>query len=94
MGDPLGFSGPFRELVFGVGDPLGFSRTIPRVSFRRWLNRDRAGKPRLAYKFGWRQVIESRVRPALVVVPPPILYDRFGLFQRFKPMQVQALVAE
>ena len=31
--DPLGFSGPFRELVFGVGDPLGFSGPFRELVF-------------------------------------------------------------
>ena len=33
LSDPLGFSGPFRELVFGVGDPLGFSGPFRELVF-------------------------------------------------------------
>ncbi len=64
------------------------------MSFRRWLNLGGTAKPRLTYEFGRQQVIESRVRTALVIVLPPGVNNCFCVVQRFEPMQVQTLVPE
>ena len=48
----------------------------------------------MAGKLLWRDIIESHVRPSLIVVAPPSFDDRFGVFHGFEPMHVQALVAQ
>ena len=42
----------------------------------------------------WRNVIESHVRPSLIVIPPPGFDDRSGILHGFEPMHVQAFVAK
>ena len=44
--------------------------------------------------FLWRDVIESHVRPSLIVVPAPGLDGRFCILHGFEPVQVQTFIAQ
>jgi hypothetical protein len=72
----------------GRGSPMGRSAPPHRSRRRCILATEARGK------VGRRQVAQARMRPRLVVVPPPALDHRLRIGPRTEPFQAQALVAE
>lgn len=74
------------EKMTAAGDPLEFSGPNLARVFRRFGPGRARQKRQLTGEFSRRQVFESRVGAALVVVPPPCFDYRFGFAQRLEPM--------
>jgi hypothetical protein len=77
-----------------LGDPLGFFGPYLALVFGFHLAMLPAHKAGSMGEFGWRLAVESHMSATLIVVPAPGFDNRFGLLHCFKPVQIQALIAE